>query len=238
MTATPLTAAGADALDNPAWSALTGAHAQFAVGSGDALRYRPEVSPIIALRDQHDPRSWADLAALVGAGVQVTLAGVSAEPPAGWERVGAFQGVQMVATDRLRSAPDADALRLGADDALEMLALVRRTEPGPFEPETYRLGTYLGFRVAGELVAMAGERLHADGFTEISAVCTDSRFRGRGYASRLVKAVAHEIRERGDTPFLHASAANTGAIRLYEALGFEHRADRTFLVVRTPGPLA
>jgi ribosomal protein S18 acetylase RimI-like enzyme len=116
----------------------------------------------------------------------------------------------------LRPRPNAaDLVVLGAVDVPEMLDLVARTRPGPFEPETYRLGTYLGVRRAGWLVAMAGERLHPPGYTEISAVCTDPGVRGQGLASTLVRAVAHNIRERGEIPFMHAAATNVNAIRLY-----------------------
>jgi predicted GNAT family acetyltransferase len=119
-----------------------------------------------------------------------------------------------------------------------MLALVERTKPGPFRARTIELGTYLGIRRDGALVAMAGERLHPPGWTEISAVCTDPAFRGQGLATRLVLAVAAGIRARGDVPFLHAAATNTNAIRLYESLGFRLRQQRRFLNARVPQHIA
>ena len=121
---------------------------------------------------------------------------------------------------------------LGPADVPEMLALVERTRPGPFLPRTIEMGTYLGIRRDGELVAMAGERLHPPGWTEISAVCTDERFRGHGLATRLVLAVAAGIRERGETPLLHAAATNVHAIRLYESLGFARRRHTRFVGLR------
>lgn len=96
------------------------------------------------------------------------------------------------------------------------------------------MGVYLGIRRDGRLVAMAGERLHPPGWTEISAVCTDPAFRRRGLATRLVRAVAAGIRARGETPFLHAAADNTEAIRLYESLGFRLRREVMFGTVRVP----
>jgi ribosomal protein S18 acetylase RimI-like enzyme len=42
------------------------------------------------------------------------------------------------------------------------------------------------------------------------------------------------IRERGEVPFLHAAGTNTGAIRLYEHLGFTVRARPHFALFRTP----
>jgi predicted GNAT family acetyltransferase len=71
------------------------------------------------------------------------------------------------------------------------------------------------------------------GWTEISAVCTDPAYRGHGLATRLVRAVAAGIRARGETPFLHTSAANGAAIRLYESIGFRLRRHTTFAGYRS-----
>lgn len=225
---------GVHILDQAAWASLTGPHAHFAQGSGRALRYRPEISPIMAIPPAPDEQAWADLHALVGPRRQVFLSADIGTPPDGWTVDVRGEGVQLVATTALHPGPSPDLVPLGAADVPEMLDLVARTKPGPFEAETYRLGTYLGVRRGGRLVAMAGERLHPPGWTEISAVCTDPAFRGRGLASTLVRAVAHNIRERGETPFMHAAANNAGAIRLYLSIGFELRRTRQFTVLTSP----
>ncbi|MGW2315956.1 GNAT family N-acetyltransferase [Streptomyces sp. NPDC001233] len=220
-------------LDNPALASLTGPHAHFAERRGRVLRYPVDVSPWLALPDAPDARDWADLAALAGPGAEIPLPGYRGEVPDGWEITFRVEGVQLV-DDGLVAAPDAEAVRLGPADVPEMLDLVARTQPGPFEPRTIELGTYLGIRHGGALVAMAGERLHPPGWTEISAVCTDPAVRGEGLATRLIRAVAHGIRERGETPFLHTGAHNTNAIRLYESLGFRLRRRTAFLAARAP----
>ena len=69
-----------------------------------------------------------------------------------------------------------------------------------------------------------------DGYTEVSGVCTDPDFRGRGFAAALMRAVAAGIQARGEVPFLHAYKRNTGAIALYERLGFALR--REILMTR------
>ncbi|MFH9660997.1 GNAT family N-acetyltransferase [Streptomyces sp. NPDC017248] len=228
------TAAGAPhVLDNPARASLTGPHAHFAERRGRVLRYPLDVSPWLALPDEPDARDWADLAALAGPGAGVPLPGFRGEVPEGWEITQRVEGVQYV-DDGLAAAPDPEAVPLGPADVPEMLDLVARTRPGPFLPRTVELGTYLGIRRDGALIAMAGERLRPPGWTEISAVCTDPAFRGEGLASRLVLAVAYGIRERGETPFLHTGAGNTHAIRLYESLGFRLRRRTAFLEARTP----
>jgi predicted GNAT family acetyltransferase len=47
-----------------------------------------------------------------------------------------------------------------------------------------------------------------------------------------VLAVAAGIRERGETPLLHAAATNVSAIRLYESLGFALRRHTRFVGLR------
>ncbi|GIF04928.1 GNAT family N-acetyltransferase [Actinoplanes siamensis] len=223
-----------DVLDQASWASLTGPHAHLAEGAGRARRYPADVSPIVAVPPVQDDRVWADLRALVGPGGLARLSCDITPPPAGWTVEHRGEGVQLVATDALRGQPSGEVVTLGAADVPEMLDLVTRTRPGPFEPGTYRLGTYLGVRRGGALVAMAGERVHPPGWTEISAVCTDPAFRGQGLATTLVRAVARQIRERGETPFLHAAAGNTAAIRLYLSIGFQLRRTRYFSVLRAP----
>ncbi|GGW34995.1 GNAT family N-acetyltransferase [Streptomyces griseoloalbus] len=220
-------------LDNPVWAALAGPHARFAERVGRAARYPADVYAFAAVADPADPAAWADLHALVGPATTVRVRGVD-NVPVGWDVVGGGRGVQLVDT-ALRAEPAPEAVPLGPGDVPEILQLVARTRPGPFLARTVALGTYLGIRDRGRLIAVAGERLRVPGWTEISAVCTDPAHRGRGLATRLVRAVAAGIRDRGDTPFLHAAATNTRAIRLYESIGFTLRRRTTILQVRTPG---
>lgn len=239
-------ALGTPLLDNPVWAALDGPHAPFAERSergvtpaegwgrvGRAARYPADVYAFAALADPADPAAWADLHSLLGPGATTKLKGVESVPD-GWDVIGGGQGVQLVDT-RLRAEPDPEAVPLGPDDVPDILDLVARTGPGPFLARTVLLGTYLGIRHRGRLIALAGERLRLPGWTEISAVCTDPDHRGRGLGTRLVRAVAAGIVERGETPFLHAAAHNTTAIRLYQSLGFTLRRRMTILHVRTPG---
>ncbi|MEV0565295.1 GNAT family N-acetyltransferase [Dactylosporangium sp. NPDC050588] len=220
-------------LDNPAWAALTGPHARFAERSGDAIRYQTDVTPFITVAPGSGTDVWDDVAALAGAGEVVTITGTAPPPPPHWEVVLEAGGVQLIDV-ALEARPDPEAVILTAADVPEILDLVERTQPGPFRQRTIELGTYLGVRRDGKLIALAGERLHPPGWTEISAVCTDPAHRGQGLATRLVRAVAHGIRARGEQPFLHAAATNTGAIRLYEAIGFQLRRRTTFRAVRVP----
>jgi predicted GNAT family acetyltransferase len=139
----------------------------------------------------------------------------------------------MVASDAT-GEPDPEAAVLAAADVPEMLELVAATEPGPFFKRTIVLGTYLGLRREGVLVAMAGERMRMEGWTEISAVCTLPAFRGQQFATRLVSDLILRIRTRNERPFLHVLTSNAPAIAVYEALGFTVRRTATITVL-VPG---
>jgi GNAT superfamily N-acetyltransferase len=225
-------------LDNPVRSSLTGPHAHLAERHGEVLRYPADVSPFAGMPDEPRAADWADLAALVGPGALVALEGLRLPPPAGWEFTAIGEGVQMVHAEAPAGDvpdPDGEIVRLGTADVPDMLELTGRTRPGPFLRRTIELGTYLGIRREGTLVAMAGERLNPPGWTEISAVCTDDRWRGYGMASRLLRVLVADIHARGQTPFLQALGSNVTAIRLYEQLGFSVRRTTTFNRVRVPG---
>ena len=219
-------------LDNPVLASLTGAHARLAQTQGRAARYPADVSPFCALPGEPGKVDWADAARLVSPGERVLFPALRATPPpADWEVLGLGEGVQLVAGN-FTPGPDDEAVTLGPADVPDMLSLAERTKPGPFLPRTIELGSYLGIRRDGELVAMAGERLRPPGWTEISAVCTDPAWRGHGFASRLTGTVAARIIARGDVPFLHAIATNVTAVRLYKDLGFAHRRDIQFPLLR------
>jgi ribosomal protein S18 acetylase RimI-like enzyme len=230
------TIADVEPLDNPVWHALTGPQARFSEGSSLALRYQPDVAAFSALPDEAGADAWNSLAALVGpAGAAVIFRPSPLDIPSDWVVPIRMDSLQMVATEKF-GEPDSTFSPLGADDVAEMLALVLRTRPGPFARRTVELGTYLGLRSeTGQLVAMAGERVHPAGHTEISAVCTDADVRKQGLATRLMRAVAAGIEAREETPMLHVLADNHSAIRVYEALGFEVRASFETLVVQAPG---
>lgn len=210
-------------LDNPVWSALSTTHASFAEGDDLAKRYPVDVAPFGATRDQ-SAESYHSLARLLGPGQTAALP-LSTPPglPAGWTTVFKVNSSQMVWNGSAPPPVKRGFEDLNISQVDQMLALVELTKPGPFFKRTPELGSYLGIREQGRLVAMAGERLRPLGHTEISAVCTHPEYRGHGYASSLVSALIQKITGRGEIPFLHVRTENVGAIRVYEKLGFKTR---------------
>jgi ribosomal protein S18 acetylase RimI-like enzyme len=217
-------------LENPAYAALSGPHARFAQRRGRALRYAADVAPFLALPSKATESDWCDALELVPPGTMVATMHDDSPLPESLEVTRTFELVQMIG-EHASGARDPEALTLGSADVPEMLELVRLTEPGPFLERTIELGKYLGVRRDGELVAMAGERFHFDGWTEISAVCTAPTHRGHGLASQLVATLVAEIHQRSEHVFLHVLKANANAIRLYEELGFRVRRKRTICLL-------
>jgi ribosomal protein S18 acetylase RimI-like enzyme len=188
----------------------------------------------VGVRDWEHPDVWDAILDVFGHDAVVSVSHADPMLPEGWRPEFEIPGVQLVQTERLAPRPEPEAVELGADDSEAMLALIAQTRPGPFESRTHELGRYVGIRRDGHLIAMAGERLHPAGWTEISAVAVHPEHRRQGLASRLVLDVAFHIQQRGDRALMHASAANTSAIAGYEKLGFALRRRLTFGAVRTP----
>jgi hypothetical protein len=223
-------------LDNAVWWALTTRHEGHATSVGRARRYRPDVS-VFAAVDSFDEESWVDLAKLLGPSGGGALFGghIPASLPPGWVTKGRGFGRQMVIEfDQLHEVPRHPLRRLSVDDVPQMLELVAATKPGPFRSGTIDLGRYFGHFDGERLLAMAGERISLDGFSEISAVCTHPDARGRGLASTLTHVVTAGIFERGAQPFLHVAESNESARRLYEGLGFTERRLVELVAVQAP----
>jgi ribosomal protein S18 acetylase RimI-like enzyme len=225
-------------LDNPIWEALHTHHAHFASCDGEAARYVPAVAPFAAVGDA-DPESSAALARLMSPGEHLYGVGPppSASPLLQVEDHGPL--AQMVWTAPFAAPSGAKVIPLTAEHLPDMLALTALVYPAYFRPRTPEMGRYLGIYDGMRLAAMAGERMHAGSWREVSAVCTHPDYVGRGLARQLMAEICEDIRRHGETPFLHVSFANERAKTLYDRLGFAVRSAIPYwLVRRSPDPVA
>jgi len=218
-------------LDNITWRTLIGPHACFASGTDTARRYGPGFSPIVGFADPLTP-DFAALTAYCAPGERFYTDGWPGACPAGWNIDAESTMFKMVWDAEIPAQDEAaDAVRLSQEHAPRALELAELTNPGPFGIRTIELGEYFGYFAGDRLIAMAGERMTAGSFREISGVCTHPDFRGRGMARRLMLKLIRRERERGETPFLHVMRDNSGARDLYASLGFREYRETVVRVV-------
>jgi ribosomal protein S18 acetylase RimI-like enzyme len=210
-------------LDRPIWSALTTSQKHLAEGSPRALRYPVDMTPFADMVDMSEASFAALRDLLSGSRVAALFTPEPVDIPAGFKVVLGETGEQMIGSPADSSLRDAEIVKLGASDVPAMMALTELTKPGPFALRTHELGTFLGIRAGGELVAMTGERMKPGKFVEMTAVCVHPEYRGRGYAQALLAAVARRIEARGEIPFLHVFSNNASAIALYQRQGMKIR---------------
>lgn len=210
-------------LDNPIWHALTTTQSELAEIHQQARRYPHDIGPFCGMAEQTQ-EAYDALMTLAAPEEQVVLfLDQPAITPQGWQLEVSGQLTQMIFTGKKPSLTDKVVETLTPEDIPEMLALTHLTKPGPFRTRTIELGTYVGIREGGQLVAMAGERLKTERYTEISAVCTHPDAQGKGYAKAVMTTVIHNILQADRVPFLHSRPDNSSALHVYEKLGFETR---------------
>jgi GNAT superfamily N-acetyltransferase len=213
-------------LDNPIWTALNSGSASFAYGKG-AVRFIDRRIGFFAGIPRYDAEHLHQLYEAMDSGMRVIVF-----PPgnldldAKWKVRNDNALLQMVFDKpSINLSLDESIRALAAADVPEMLALTQLAKPGPFLENTIAFGGYFGFFVDGKLVSMAGTRLAAGPYTEVSAVCTHPDFVGRGLAQRVLPHVLNYVQQQGQIPYLQLYPDNLPAYRLYQRLGFVARAN-------------
>jgi len=215
-------------LDNPAWNALTGPQKLFAEEGAHTARYQKNILPFAAY-DHAYPGSIDTLDPLLERDKPFFLIGELPAIPDHWQVIRELPCYQMILTSAIRPLKlDSPIRLLDASEREELYQLVLKVQPGYFERGTPSLGNYYGIRQEGKLVAVAGERMSVQGMTEISAICTDPAYTGRGYAQQLITHICLDQIGRGIVPFLHVLKTNTRAVGLYEYMGFTTRRSISF----------
>ncbi len=208
-------------LDNPVFYALSEKHQKFAIDFDHIKFYHPDYCPFGGfVSDKDISTPILEYAKLIN-----TFFIIGPKP--------VFSGslllknellcLQMIISQKIKINIDDEIIELNESHLKELLALVKLVYPEYFKPKTVALGKYYGIFKNNELIAVTGERMKMNEFTEVSAVITHPHHTGKGYAKQLVAHTVNSILDQNKIPFLHVSKANTGAIALYEKLGFYTR---------------
>ncbi len=211
-------------LDNLGWISLTGNHRHLGIIGEKAAIYDPQVSSFAGLKEE-SKEAWSELTELAPPGVPLAIGRVLRNPP---EKQKGFtieqrgNAIQMIIEEPI-PFKEMEFETLTETDVPQMMELMKLTEATDLMPRTIEMGRYIGLKDDGKLMAMGGERLHSDGYVEISAIGTHPDYRRRGLGKAITATLTNEILMRGELPFLHVWEGNEPAYRLYKKLGYETR---------------
>ncbi|MEL6135234.1 MAG: GNAT family N-acetyltransferase [Bacteroidota bacterium] len=213
-------------LDNPVWYALSERHQQLAMRYPGVNMYPSSYCPFVGFTDLAQLPSALDTYA-----EEADTFFVVGNKPIHSPRLMIQQELvclQMVLARPMNVIPSHSISRLSPNHYPLLFSLVNLVQPGYFRPQTPEMGNYYGIFQDHELVAVTGERMQMNDYTEVSAVVTHPDYTGRGYAKQLIAHTTEHIFRQGKTPFLHVAETNIPAIRLYEKLGFQIRRKMSF----------
>jgi predicted GNAT family acetyltransferase len=220
-------------LDNVIWNALITGNSNLAEGNETEKYFPPDVGPFAGLKELNSASLSVLHSIIPGERPTVLITAQLLEIPGNWKIVQEDILLQMVCSKPGQFvAKREEIISLDKKDIPAMIELTRLTNPGPFLQRTIEFGNYKGIFKSNKLVAMAGQRMHAENYLEVSAVCTHPDYLENGYSTALILQLVHEYIEREQIPFLHVRANNTSAIKLYEKLGFVTRQHMNFAVIK------
>lgn len=213
-------------LDNPVWNALSESHEKFAIDYNGTKFYNPDYCPFGGfVKPDSTFNAVNEYASLCE---NFFIVGEKPKVPATLKIVKELVCLQMVIHEKIQLTAANEIIKLTDEHNEELCNLVNLVQPGYFKTKTFSLGSYYGIFEDEKLIAIAGERMKMNDFTEISAIITHPEHTGKGYAKQLTSHVANKIFDENKIPFLHVVESNLGAVKLYEKLGFVTRIKISF----------
>ena len=217
---------GFEKLDNPVWYSLSETHKGISINYHNVKFYDPAYCPFGGFIETNNVASQIDEYSKL-----TNHFFIVGEKPVFSKKISLKKELvclQMILEKRIEINIGEKIIELGDTLAEALSSLVNEVQPGYFKKKTNLMGNYFGVIKEGKLVAVTGERMKMNGFTEVSAVVTHPFYTGKGFAKQLVAHTANKIFDENKTPYLHVAETNFDAIRLYENLGFKTRRKMSF----------
>ena len=238
----------AEKLDNPVWYSLSETHKGFAIQHDHVKFYHPDYCPFGGMMENSEVRSQESEVRILNVELlsyqnkntpnpileysilcdNFFIVGGKPPIPRELKLKDELVCYQMVIDHEIHLAITEAIVKLGKEHTDALSRLVNLIQPGYFKRKTNLLGSYYGIFKNNQLVAVTGERMKMNGYTEVSAVVTHPDHSGKGYAKQLVAHTVHTIFKENKIPYLHVAETNIGAIKLYEKLGFQTRRKMSF----------
>jgi GNAT superfamily N-acetyltransferase len=218
-------------LDNPVWYSLSESHKEYALDYNGTKFYHPDYCPFGGAIDPESTSGAADNYSKLCQ--NFFIVGEKPNLPNHLKLIDELVCLQMILYNTIDLQYTDEIIKLEERHRDALMELVKIVYPEYFKEKTADIGNYYGIFKGNQLVAMTGERMKMNEFTEVSAVITHPDHTGKGYAKQLVAYTANAIIKQNRTPFLHVSEKNYGAIKLYEKLGFKTRTKMSFWNITT-----
>jgi GNAT superfamily N-acetyltransferase len=213
-------------LDNPVWYSLVESHRAFSLNYNFLKCYHPDYCPFGGFEAYHDiSKALVDYAEKTPS---FFIVGEKPTLPNELEIKKELICLQMTINDKINLPITEEIIALNNNHTADLFDLVNLVQPGYFKIKTASLGDYFGIYKDRELVAVAGERMKMNHYTEVSAIITHPLHTGQGYAKQLITHTVNNIFNQNKIPYLHVVQNNINAISLYENLGFVTRRKISF----------
>lgn len=213
-------------LDHPVWNSLSETHAKFAINYGTTQFYHPDYCPFGGFIDFENTNEATNQYARLAE--NFFIVGEKPELAAGLRIAKELVCLQMIIDKKIPFEIETEIIQLTNEHTNQLLELVNLVQPGYFKNKTSMLGDYFGIFKDNQLIAITGERMKMNAYTEVSAIITHPDHTGKGYAKQLITHVVNRIFDENKIPYLHVVESNFGAIKLYEKLGFVTRRKMSF----------
>jgi len=218
-------------LDNPVWNSLSETHREFVLDYANTKFYHPDYCPFGGFINSQSTLEASNQYSV--ATDNFFIVGEKPEISNSLKIVKELVCLQMIIYNKIELSITDTIIKLTEEHNDKLVHLVNLVQPGYFKNKTASLGNYYGIFKEDQLVAITGERMKMNDFTEVSAIITHPDHTGKGYAQQLITHCVNSIFSESKAPYLHVVESNMGAIALYEKLGFVTRRKMSFWNIST-----